>query len=116
MIFIITAPLLTHAVKVELPQATSNSNAPKPETINLSIQADGSVFWNTEPVNPNTWQAHMRDAAAQSPQPEVHIRADGELAYKHVVRIMSDAARVGLTRIGFVTNPHATTDPQPASN
>ncbi len=116
VIFIITAPLLTHAVKVELPHATSSPNAPKPDTVNLSIQADGSVFWNTEAVNAAAWQAHMGAAAQQTPQPEIHIRADGELAYKHVVRIMSDAARVGLTRIGFVTDPRATTDPQPASN
>ncbi|HEY9098360.1 MAG TPA: biopolymer transporter ExbD [Thiobacillus sp.] len=116
VIFIITAPLLTHAVKVELPQATSSANPPKPDTVNLSIQADGSVFWNTEAVNAAAWQAHMGAAAQQTPQPEIHIRADGELAYKHVVRIMSDAARVGLTRIGFVTDPRATTDPQPAAN
>jgi len=116
VIFIITAPLLTHAVKVELPHATSSPNAPKPDTVNLSIQADGSVFWNTKAVNAAAWQAHMGAAAQQTPQPEIHIRADGELAYKHVVRIMSDAARVGLTRIGFVTDPRATTDPQPASN
>jgi len=107
VIFIITAPLLTHAVKVELPQASSTPSPPKPSTINLSIQADGSVFWNTEAVDASTWQAHMGAAAQQTPQPEIHIRADGDLAYKHVVRIMSDAAKVGLTKIGFVTDPRA---------
>jgi len=111
VIFIITAPLLTHAVKVELPQASSTPNPPKPTTINLSIQADGSVFWNTEAVNAAAWQAHMGAAAQQTPQPEIHIRADGDLAYKHVIRIMSDAAKVGLTKIGFVTDPRAA-DPQ----
>ena len=115
VIFIITAPLLTHAVKVELPQAASTPNPPKPETVNLSIKADGSVFWNAEPVDPATWQAHMNAAAQQSPQPEIHIRADGELAYKHVVHVMSDAARVGLTRIGFVTDPRQTATADPAN-
>ena len=105
VIFIITAPLLTHAVKVDLPQASSAPSPPKPETISLSIKADGSVFWNAEPVAPDAWQARMREAARQTPQPEIHLRADGELAYKHVVRIMSDAARAGLTKIGFVTDP-----------
>jgi len=112
VIFIITAPLLTHAVKVKLPQASSTPNPPKPETVNLSIKADGSVFWNTEPVDPAAWQAHMRVAAQQTPQPEIHLRADGELAYKHVVRVMSDAAKVGLTRIGFVTDPRVSADSQ----
>ena len=111
VIFIITAPLLTHAVKVELPQASSTPNPPKPTTINLSIQADGSVFWNTEAVNAAAWQAHMGAAAQQTPQPEIHIRADGDLAYKHVIRIMSDAAKVGLTKIGFVTDPRETATP-----
>lgn len=105
VIFIITAPLLTHAVKVELPHAASTPNPPQPETINVAIQADGSVFWNTEPVTPAAWKNRMTRAARQTPPPELHIRADGELAYKHVARIMSDAARAGLTRIGFVTDP-----------
>ncbi len=111
VIFIITAPLMTHAVKVDLPQASSQPNEIKPETIQLSIQADGAVFWNAEPVAPAAWQARMGAAARQTPQPEIHLRADGELAYKHVVRVMSDAARVGLTRIGFVTDPRETATP-----
>jgi len=111
VIFIITAPMMTHAVKVDLPQASSQPNAVKPETIQLSIQADGSVFWNAEPVAPAAWQSHMRAAAQQTPQPEIHLRADGELAYKHVARIMADAARAGLTRLGFVTDPGETTTP-----
>jgi biopolymer transport protein ExbD len=111
VIFIITAPLLTHAIKVDLPQASSTPTPPKPETINLSIQADGTVFWNADPVEAAAWKARMDAAAQQTPQPEIHIRADGELAYKHVIRVMSDATRAGLTRIGFVTDPKETTAP-----
>jgi biopolymer transport protein ExbD len=105
VIFIITAPLMTHAVKVDLPQASSQPNEVKPETINLSIKADGSVFWNAEAVDAAAWQARMGAAAQQMPQPEIHIRADGELAYKNVARIMADAARAGLSKLGFVTDP-----------
>ena len=111
VIFIITAPMMTHAVKVDLPQASSQPNEVKPETIQLSIQADGSVFWNAEPVDPAAWRARMGAAAQQTPQPEIHLRADGDLAYKHVVRVMSDAAQVGLTKIGFVTDPRETATP-----
>ena len=111
VIFIITAPLLTHAIKVDLPQASSTPTPPKPETINLSIQANGAVFWNADPVEAAAWNARMDAAAQQTPQPEIHIRADGELAYKHVIRVMSDATRAGLTRIGFVTDPKETTAP-----
>ena len=108
VIFIITAPLMTHAVKVDLPQATSQPNEVKPETIQLSIKADGSVYWNAEPVDAAAWQARMDAAAQQTPQPEIHIRADGELAYRHVAQVMADAARAGLTRLGFVTDPRTT--------
>ncbi|MEW6416044.1 MAG: biopolymer transporter ExbD [Pseudomonadota bacterium] len=106
IIFIITAPLLTHAVKVDLPVAASQPAPPPPDAIQLSIQADGTVYWNTEPVDAATLQARLAAAGRQSPQPELHLRADGELAYKHVARLMSDAARAGLTRLGFVTDPH----------
>jgi biopolymer transport protein ExbD len=105
VIFIITAPLMTHAVKVDLPQASSQPNEVKPETINLSIKADGSVFWNAEAVDAAAWQARMGAAAQQMPQPEIHIRADGDLAYRNVAQIMADAARAGLSKLGFVTDP-----------
>ncbi|MFN3543699.1 MAG: ExbD/TolR family protein [Thiobacillus sp.] len=105
VIFIITAPLMTHAVKVDLPVAASQPNDVEPETVNLSIKADGSVYWNAEPVDATAWRAQMNLAAARTPQPEIHLRADAELAYKHVAQIMADAARAGLTKLGFVTDP-----------
>ena len=107
VIFIITAPLMTHAVKVDLPQASSQPNEVKPETINLSIKADGSVYWNAEPVDAAAWQSRMDAAAQQTPQPEIHIRADGDLAYKHIAQLMADAAKAGLGKLGFVTDPRA---------
>jgi len=109
IIFIITAPLLTHAVKVDLPQAASQPSPPPPDAIQLSIQADGAVFWNTEAVDAATWQARMAAAAVQVPQPEIHLRADGDLAYRHVARIMADASRAGLVKLGFVTDPRDAT-------
>ena len=105
VIFIITAPLLTHAVKVDLPKASSAPNLTKPENIQLAIDAGGKVWWNGEQVDAPVLEARMQAAARQSPQPEVHLRADGSLAYRHVARVMSGAARVGLGRIGFVTEP-----------
>tara|TARA_R110002049_G_scaffold235335_1_gene408600 strand:+ start:326 stop:751 length:426 start_codon:yes stop_codon:yes gene_type:complete len=105
VIFIITTPLMTHAVKINLPTASSQPNETKPETVNLSIQADGTVFWNADLVDATAWQARMALAANARPQPDIHIRADGELAYKNVARIMADAARAGLTKLGFVTDP-----------
>lgn len=105
VIFILTAPLFTHAVKIELPRAASQVNEEKQENILLAIDAAGGVHWNGEAVAEGDWRSRMARAAGLTPQPELHIRADGELAYKRVVTVMSDAARAGLTRIGFVTDP-----------
>lgn len=105
VIFIITAPLLTHAVKIDLPRASSHVNVVERENIHLSIDAAGSVYWNGEEVSQGEWREHMADSARLDPQPELHIRADGDLAYKQVVRVMSDAAQAGLIRIGFITDP-----------
>lgn len=105
VIFMITAPLLSHAVKIDLPKASSSLNVVKPENIHLSLDAEGQVYWNDQPVEPAEWRSRMAEAANRQPQPEVQIRADGELAYRKVVQVMSDAAQAGLTHLGFVTDP-----------
>ena len=63
------------------------------------------MYWNGEVVDAARWRARMAAAARLEPQPEVHLRADGDVAYRRVAEVMSDAAKVGLTRIGFVTDP-----------
>ncbi len=105
VIFIVTAPLLTHAVKIDLPRASSQVNVVKKENIHLSIDGQGNVFWNGERIEEGTWVERMRAAVERDPQTELHLRADGEIAYQRVARVMSDASRAGLTRIGFVTDP-----------
>ncbi len=105
VIFIITAPLLTHAVKIDLPRASSQPNQTKPDNIQLGIRADGDVFWNGELVDAATLDARMKSAAAGNPQPELHIRADRITEYQRVAAVMAAAARAGLVKIGFVTAP-----------
>ncbi|MBI4194286.1 MAG: biopolymer transporter ExbD [Betaproteobacteria bacterium] len=105
VIFIITAPLLTHAVKIDLPKASSAPNLTKPDNLQLAIDRDGVVYWNGQIVDRPNWRSRMQAAAARQPQPEIHLRADGEVAYRRVAQVMSDAAKYGLTRIGFVTDP-----------
>jgi biopolymer transport protein ExbD len=105
VIFIITAPLLTHAVKVDLPKVSSNPNITKPDNVQLAIDSQGRVYWNGQVLERPAWRANMAGAAKLSPQPEVHIRADGEVAYRKVAEVMADASRAGLSRIGFVSDP-----------
>jgi biopolymer transport protein ExbD len=105
VIFIITAPLLTHSVKIDLPRASSQPNLTKPDNIQLGIRADGDIFWNGERVDDATLDARMKSAAAVNPQPEVHIRADRITEYQKVAEVMAAAARAGLSKIGFVSEP-----------
>ena len=105
VIFLVTAPMLTHAVKVDLPRAVSMPNVSKPETVQVSIDAAGTVFWNTQAVDSAALSVRLATAAAQQPQPELHIRAERTTPYEKVAQLMSEAARVGVSRIGFVTDP-----------
>ena len=105
VIFIITAPLLTHAVKIELPKASSRPNITQPENIQLAVKASGEVFWNGEAVDKPALAARMTAAARLDIQPEVHLRADRTTEYQKVAEVMSAAAKAGLTKIGFVTEP-----------
>ncbi len=105
VIFIITAPLLTHAVKIDLPKASSNPNITQPERIEFAIRADGSLHWNGEPVTPAQLAPRFAAAAKRHPQTELHLRADRLTPYEHVAQVMSIAAKAGLVRIGFVTEP-----------
>ena len=105
VIFIITAPLLTHSVKIDLPKASSNPNITQPEHVQIGIRQDGRVFWNGEQAEKADLQKRMSQAATLDPQPEIHIRADRLVHYENVAQVMSMAGKAGLKRIGFVTDP-----------
>ncbi|MBI5912490.1 MAG: biopolymer transporter ExbD [Betaproteobacteria bacterium] len=105
IIFMVTAPLLTHAVKVDLPKATSSANITKPDNVQLAIDGSGRVFWNGEVVDAAQFAARLKAAATLRPSPELHIRAERTTPYEKVAQVMSEAAREGLVRIGFVTDP-----------
>ena len=106
VIFIITAPLLTHAIKLDLPQASSAPATEKPETITLSIDATGALFWNNEPVA-DIESLHLRlaNVADNKPAPELHLRADRETRYQRIAEVISTAQSAGMANIGFVTDP-----------
>ncbi|MGZ8993774.1 MAG: ExbD/TolR family protein [Burkholderiaceae bacterium] len=105
MIFIITAPLLSYAIKLDLP----NDPAPAAEavlsTIKLSIDAEGKVYVDTETVTDDQLRARFLAAAKASPIPEVHVRADKATRYERVAFVLSAAQQAGLTKVGFITEP-----------
>ncbi|HMM47810.1 MAG TPA: biopolymer transporter ExbD [Thiobacillaceae bacterium] len=105
VIFIITTPLLTHSIKIDLPKASSAPNITRPEHIEFGIREDGSLYWNGAAVARAELDARFAEEAKRDPQPELHIRADRHAHYELVAQVMSSAARAGLVRIGFVTDP-----------
>jgi biopolymer transport protein ExbD len=107
VIFIVTAPLLTHAVKIDLPSASSTPNETKPDHVELSINADGALFWNGEKTTEAELPQRLAQIAAKQPQPELHLRADKTTQYQTLSEVMADAAKAGVTRIGFVSDPSA---------
>ena len=105
VIFIVTAPLLTNAVKLDLPKATSTADIQKPEKIEFAIDAAGTLFWNGEPVTRAETTKRFEGEGRKTPQPEVHLRADQGVAYRYVAQTLADASKAGLTKIGFVSEP-----------
>ena len=105
VIFIVTAPLLTHAVKLDLPKVSSAANQLKPEKIEFAIDAQGQRFWNGEPVTRAQAQARFAAEGSKTTQPEVHLRADQNVAYRAVAETLGDAAKAGLSKVGFVSEP-----------
>lgn len=105
VIFIITAPLLTHAVKIDLPQASSQPLPEKPEVISISIDSAGKMYWNDAVIVQGELKVRLQEIAAKKPQPELNIRADKETRYQVLADVMADAQNVGITKLGFVSEP-----------
>jgi biopolymer transport protein ExbD len=107
VIFIITAPMFTHAIKLELPNAQSAAAPEKPETITLAINAEGQLFWNNAPVTQAELAGRFVTASQKKPLPELHLRADKSARYEAIAPVLAVATENGMTKIGFVTEPKA---------
>ena len=105
VIFIVTAPLLTQAVKLELPVANAQDNPRPRERIEFAIDAAGQRFWNGEAVSRDEAVRRFMQAGSATQTPEIQLRADRNAAYHHVAETLADASRAGLARIGFVSEP-----------
>jgi biopolymer transport protein ExbD len=105
VIFIVTAPLLTHSVRLDLPKAANRPTDTRPAHVQLAIDARGAVHWNGEAVDREEWRRRMAAAALADSRTELHLRADRTTAYQAIAEVLADAAQAGLTRVGFVTDP-----------
>ena len=106
IIFIITVPVMKHAVPVDLPRASNEREVIKPETIRLSVTADGKYHWNESNISDEELEPRLQAEARKDPQPDLHIRGDKDVRYERVAQAMAAAQRAGVRKIGFVTDPN----------
>jgi biopolymer transport protein ExbD len=105
IMLIITIPIQTHAVKLNMPSNRASVASEPPKVVQIAIAADGTVRWDGEGMHDRAaLEAKIADAARQVPQPEVHVRSDGAARYEVVARVMASSQRLGLTKIGVTGN------------
>ena len=105
IIFIITVPVMKHSVNIDLPRVSSQQELIKPQTLRLSVDADGSYFLDDARISDADLAPRLQAAAAQNPQPDLHIRGDKAVRYERVAQAMAAAQQAGLHKIGFITEP-----------
>lgn len=105
VIFILTAPLFTHTVKLDLPQASAQPDPEPPPAVTLSLDGEGHLYWDNRALSDDELAAKFAETAAREPVPELQLRADRETRYQRLAEIMAAAQQAGLKRIGFITEP-----------
>ncbi|NPT53457.1 ExbD/TolR family protein [Paraburkholderia elongata] len=105
VIFIITAPLFTHAIRLDLPKVAAAPARQTPQTISLSIDAAGKLYWNGKVITLQQTRAQFVEAGKQADQPEIQLSAERSTRYEVIAQVMGAAQQAGLERIGFVTEP-----------
>ena len=108
IIFMITVPVITHSVKVDLPQASQQPTEANPDVITLTVQRDGSLMWNDDELTFENLELRLQAVAQQEKQPELRIQGDKAVEYEKVVQVMAAAQRAGVEKLGFMTEPQST--------
>ena len=108
IIFLITIPVVTQTIKLELPKERNLPTQTKPENIVIAVNRDGEVYWGlTRMPDGEALVARLKLEAVKEPQPEVHIRGDSEVRYESVGRVVVACQRAGIFKVGFITEPPA---------
>ncbi|MDE2611860.1 MAG: biopolymer transporter ExbD [Burkholderiales bacterium] len=108
IIFLITIPVVTQSIKLELPRERNVPTQTKPENVVLSVNRDGEIYWGMERVpDIEALVARLKVESVKEPQPEVHIRGDQDVRYEAVGRVVVACQRAGIFKVGFITEPPA---------
>jgi biopolymer transport protein ExbD len=106
IIFLITIPVVIHAVPLELPKERNQPRQTKPENISISVNRDGDVFWDQTRITDNeVLVKRLKEKAVLNPQPEVHIRGDLNARYESIGRVVFDCQRAGIVKVNFIIEP-----------
>ena len=105
IIFIVTIPVITDAIHVQLPQLSSAPDEPKPESINLTVDASGQLYWGKQVTTLEQAAQRLKEAAQHDPHTELHVRADKHTAYEYVAQVLAAGQRGGISKISLATAP-----------
>ncbi|MBV8467100.1 MAG: biopolymer transporter ExbD [Burkholderiales bacterium] len=107
IIFLITIPVVTQTIQLELPKERTTPNQTKPENINISVTKDGGVYWSLQKIGNDELIERLKKEAVKTPQPEVHVRGDQGARYEYIGKVITDCKRSGIIKVGFITEPPA---------
>jgi biopolymer transport protein ExbD len=107
IIFLITIPVVTHTVPLQLPKERVHPLQTQPKSIEIAVNRDGDVFWNEARIDAPTLLARLKDASVTTPQPEVHVRGDQATRYEFIGRVITACERAGIAKVSFITQPPA---------
>ena len=111
IIFLITIPVVTQTIKLDLPRERNLPLQTKPENIVIAVNRDGEIYWGLERIpDIEALVARLKVESVKEPQPEVHIRGDQEVRYESVGRVVVACQRAGIFKVGFITEPPAGID------
>jgi len=105
IIFMITAPLLAHKIKIDLPQASTVLLEEKPDTIVIAVMADGRMFLNDVPIDREGMLKRLSSEAQRKPQPDLHLHVDRTLRFQELATVLADAQNTGMVKVGIATEP-----------
>jgi biopolymer transport protein ExbD len=105
IIFLITIPVVTHTVPLQLPKETVTPLQTKPDAVEVAVNKDGKLFWNEKQIDNGTLLEKLKSVSVQQPQPEVHVRGDQETRFEFIGRVITTCERAGIAKVSFVTQP-----------
>ncbi|KWE24547.1 biopolymer transporter ExbD [Burkholderia cepacia] len=107
IIFLITIPVVTHTIQVQLPAERVQPLQTQPKSIEIAVNRQGDLFWGTEHVNLPTLVSRLKEISTQAPQPDVHVRGDQATPYQYIGRVVAACERAGVVKVAFITQPPA---------